>query len=354
MARDAQLAAERIAQRSRIAKRLWCGVVATKIPRRCLTLGRRRDHPTHEQRRYLPTARANTSVTLVHVTSEAQLPGQMPLKAADDQAGARTQSRYTYQANWALWSILDRLRTQADFAFVFEHQDDILVFDSPAKPHTVDAFQVKTSTKTRPSRRTLLHRKRLKDGSGHAFSILGKLFRSRLKFASMSRHLAIVSNLPFNIRLKDRTTDANRLDEIPFEQLTETEQRAITAQLKDEHALEEEPTLEHCMTFIRARLTLTSHRNDALAKLIEVVEEKYPASTFRPSPLYATLMEEIRRKVRTRATTAATQSSLRTRDSRGQTSNDVCTTHFCLRTSPLKQFVRHSRLSGCRRRKFSA
>jgi hypothetical protein len=204
------------------------------------------------------------------------LPEQMPLRPADDRAGARTQARYTYQANWALWTILDRLRTADDFAFVFEHQDDVLVFDSALMPQTVDAFQVKTSAKSRPTRATLLRRKKLKDGTGNALSILGKLFRTRLKYKSMSRKLSVVSNLPFHVRLKDHTSNPEHLEAISFEDLAEAERKVISAQLKEEHALDAEPDLDGCIVLMRARLTLPNHRNDALAKLVEVVEEKYP------------------------------------------------------------------------------
>lgn len=179
---------------------------------------------------------------------------------------------------------------------MFEHQDDVLVFDSPSTPKTVDAFQVKTSAKSRPNRTTLLKRKKLKGNAGRALSILGKLFRTRLRYQSISRKLAVVSNLPFQLPLQEEVNDPEHLEEISFERLAEADRKAIRVQLKEEHALDAEPDLDNCVVLIRARLTLENHRNDALAKLVEVIEEKYPTTKFRPTPLYATLMEEIRRK----------------------------------------------------------
>jgi hypothetical protein len=240
---------------------------------------------------------AGASVTLFGTTElGGALPEQLLLPPADDRAGARTQARYTYQANWALWAILDRLRTSGDFAFVFEHQDDVLVFDSPSAPQSVDAFQVKTSAKSRPTRATLLRRKKLKRDPTHALSILGKLFRTKLKYQSMSRKLAVVSNLPFQVNLQDEARSPEHIEEISFEELAQADRKAIRVQLKEEHALDAEPDLDGCIVLMRARLTLPNHRNDALAKLVEVVEEKYPTTKFRPTPLYAALMEEIRRK----------------------------------------------------------
>jgi len=112
----------------------------------------------------------------------------------------------------------------------------------------------------------------------------------------MSRKLSVVSNLPFNVALQDHKSNPEHMEEIPFEDLAEADRKAISVQLKEEHGLDDEPNLDGCIVLMRGRLTLTNHRNDALAKLVEIVEEKYPTTKFRPSPLYATLMEEIRRK----------------------------------------------------------
>ena len=61
-----------------------------------------------------------------------------------EDSGARTNSRYHYQALCGLVLVLERHKLDGEYALVFEYHDDIAVFDDRISPKSVNFYQVKT------------------------------------------------------------------------------------------------------------------------------------------------------------------------------------------------------------------
>ena len=103
------------------------------------------------------------------------------LQRPRESSGSRSSNRFDFQKDWALCHLLQVHESGNDYVLVFEHHDDLIVLDCEMAPTLVDFFQVKTRDSGSWSVQTLLHRtKGQKDPS---FSILGKLYDNRLRFA---------------------------------------------------------------------------------------------------------------------------------------------------------------------------
>ena len=64
-----------------------------------------------------------------------------------EKAGAHTMARYGFQVHASILKMLELHRGGADYRAVFDHFDDLMVFDRADQPTHVAFFQIKSQDK---------------------------------------------------------------------------------------------------------------------------------------------------------------------------------------------------------------
>ena len=126
-----------------------------------------------------------------------------------EKSGARTTARYQFQINASILKMLDLHQTGNDYRAVFDHFDDLMVFDKAAQPENVDFYQIK-SQNSRSKGSWSLKDMIAKDGSGPPpVTFLGRLHHHMGAFGQMVTKLGFMSNVGFKLKLADGnlTTD---------------------------------------------------------------------------------------------------------------------------------------------------
>ncbi|WP_311775923.1 dsDNA nuclease domain-containing protein, partial [Serratia marcescens] len=96
--------------------------------------------------------------------------------AQRENSGATTFGKYNFQYHWALCKIIEKHKSNSDYALLIEHHEDVVIADSlygcSAK---FELFQVKNTAKPFTSDALT---KREEGAKGPKSSILGKLLSS--------------------------------------------------------------------------------------------------------------------------------------------------------------------------------
>lgn len=211
-----------------------------------------------------------------------------------EKAGSRTAARFDYQIHWALCHLLDLHGKRSDYLLVFDFQDDVAVLDSEANPSRVAFYQIKTKDPGTWTLQDLMRRKKGKKGP--TLSILGKLYDNVLRFPDHTESMHLVSNAKFRVELKNKEIKSIDKDVITCAELSDSELRKISAKLREEHALTSDPERQDCLYLHVAELHLTGHVEHAKGQLVDFLENLYPDVEYRITPIYQSLIGEIRRR----------------------------------------------------------
>src|ERR1700679_2698770 len=63
-----------------------------------------------------------------------------------EKSGARTMARYGFQVHASILKMLDLHQSGHDYRAVFDHFDDLMVFDKADQPENVDFYQIKSQS----------------------------------------------------------------------------------------------------------------------------------------------------------------------------------------------------------------
>ena len=64
-------------------------------------------------------------------------------KKPREKSGARSASRFEFQANFSILKILDIHDSEADYRVLFDHFDDLTILDSAHAPTRISFYQIK-------------------------------------------------------------------------------------------------------------------------------------------------------------------------------------------------------------------
>ena len=210
-------------------------------------------------------------------------------KPVRESSGSRSSNRFDYQKNWSLCELLELHSNHSDYLMVFEHHEDIVVFDSQRKPSNAIFYQVKTKTSGNWTVGSLTKCK------GEAQSTLGKLYDNHLSFQENAKRLIFTSNQPLSAKLKngDKSVDLGR---ITFSELSDKDKETICSSVEpDEQEYCDVEGLRKIATE-KNELRLSDHTAITKGKLVEFFEKIHPESEVHISLVYKTFFDEIRRK----------------------------------------------------------
>lgn len=210
-------------------------------------------------------------------------------KPVRESAGSRSSNRFDYQKNWSLCELLKLHTNHSDYLMVFEHHDDIVVFDSQTDPSNAVFYQVKTKT---PGNWTIAALTKSKNGIK---SILSKLYDNHLIFSDNVKCLVFTSNQPLSAELKSGEKSIE-LGKVRFSDLSNQNKEKI-------HSSVEPSELSYCdvaglrkIVIKKNELSVLDHTAITKGKLVEFFENTHPESETNISLVYKTFFEEIRQK----------------------------------------------------------
>jgi len=210
-------------------------------------------------------------------------------KPVRESSGSRTSNRFDYQKNWSLCELLELHSSHSDYLMIFEHHEDIVVFDSQTNPLGAIFYQIKTKITGNWTVGALTKSK------DKAQSILGKLYTNHLEFSDNAKSLVFTSNQPLSAKLKngEKSIDLGR---VTFSELSDKEKEKL-------HSSIEPNNKNYCdiyglkkITTERNDLRLSDHTAITKGKLVEFFEKLHPESEVHISLVYKTFFDEIRRK----------------------------------------------------------
>jgi hypothetical protein len=126
-----------------------------------------------------------------------------------EKSGASTMARYGFQVHASILKMLELHHSGDDYRAVFDHFDDLMVFDKSDLPENVDFYQIKSQSKGSWSLKEMTKKR----GKGSPpVTFLGRLHQHVNSFGQMATKLGFVSNTGFKLKLADGnlTTDDHR------------------------------------------------------------------------------------------------------------------------------------------------
>ncbi len=213
-------------------------------------------------------------------------------KPVREKSGSRSSNRFDYQKNWSLCELLELHAANNEYLMVFEHHDDVVVFDSHSSPSSAIFYQVKTKM---PGNWTVgsLTKSKSKDDSSQ--SILGKLYSNHVEFSDYAKQLVFTSNTGLSAKLRngDKSID---LGQVSFSQLSDKDKEKIQSLIEpDEQNYCDVEGLSKIL-IEQNDLRVADHTAITKGKLVEFFEKLHPDCHVHISLVYKTFFDEIRRK----------------------------------------------------------
>lgn len=123
-----------------------------------------------------------------------------------ETAGARTSSRYEFQANVAILKIIDLHEEDRDYRAVFDLFDDLMILDRSSDATRAQFYQIKSKAN---GRWTIKAVAKVDDGADPPRSIVGKMYQNVTIFAETAESINFVSNAAFKFKLADSTNTSD-------------------------------------------------------------------------------------------------------------------------------------------------
>lgn len=210
-------------------------------------------------------------------------------KPVRETSGSRSSNRFDYQKNWSLCELLSLHASHSDYLMVFEHHDDIVVFNSQDNPSDATFYQVKTKASGNWTVGALTKSK------VDMQSIFGKLYANHLSFFENAKSLIFTSNQPLSTKLKNGEKSID-MGVVKFADLSDKDKAKI-------HEAVEPAEQDYCdlaglekIVTEKNGLVLAEHTAITKGKLVEFFENVHPESEVHISLVYKTFFDEIRRK----------------------------------------------------------
>ncbi len=210
--------------------------------------------------------------------------------AQRETSGATTFGKYNFQYHWALCRIIEKHKSNADYALLIEYHEDVVIADSLfGSSAKFEFFQVKN---TGNSFTVDSLTKRVKGAEGLKNSILGKLLSSCIgtEYETRITEIGLVSASGFSFDQKDNKL---KLDIITSGDLSVDCLSGLTGKLKSELGIDIFP---ENLKFIIPKIKLENQEEFVIARFAELVNEIFPNSHCNAVNIYRAIIDEIHRK----------------------------------------------------------
>ncbi len=212
-------------------------------------------------------------------------------KPVRESSGARSANRFDFQKNWSLCELLVLHANNEDYLMVFEHHEDVVVFNSEINPSDAIFYQVKSKSS---GNWTIGALTKPEDGDSTK-SILSKLYSSHLQFPENVEGLVFISNQGLSTKLKngDKAID---LEMIPFSSLSDKDKEKIHLAVEPVGQNYSDMAGLKKIAIKKTDLRPSDHATITKGKILEFFENLYPDREVQFSLVYKTFFDEIRRK----------------------------------------------------------
>ncbi|MDF2787636.1 MAG: hypothetical protein K0S80_734 [Neobacillus sp.] len=210
--------------------------------------------------------------------------------AQRETSGATTFGKYNFQYHWALCRVIEKHKSNADYALLIEYHEDVVIADSLfGSSAKFEFFQVKN---TGNSFTVDSLTKRVKGAEGLKNSILGKLLSSCIgtEYETRITEIGLVSSSGFSFDQKDNKL---KLDIITSGDLSVDCLSGLTGKLKSELGIDIFP---ENLKFIIPKIKLENQEEFVIARFAELVNEIFPNSHCNAVNIYRAIIDEIHRK----------------------------------------------------------
>lgn len=206
-----------------------------------------------------------------------------------EKAGAHTMGRYGFQVHASILKMLDLHRSGADYRAVFDHFDDLMVFDKADQPEKVDFYQIKSQDKGEWTLKAMVANK----GKGKPATFLGRLHHHMATFGQMVSRLVFVSNLSFKLKLADGTETTPDHHLVRSTDLHPDAIAALKKAIANDAA--KPPVVDGCGRFVFERTPLGIAEQDKFIKgcLLDFFHERGGAEHIPLISLYETLQRNV-------------------------------------------------------------
>lgn len=210
--------------------------------------------------------------------------------AQRETSGATTFGKYNFQYHWALCRIIEKHKSNADYALLIEYHEDVVIADSLfGSSAKFEFFQVKNTGSSFTADSLT---KREKGAKGLKNSILGKLLSSCIgtEYETRITEIGLVSSSGFSFDQKDNKL---KLDIITSGDLSVDCLSGLTGKLKSELGIDIFP---ENLKFIVPKIKLENQEEFVIARFAELVNEIFPNSHCNAVNIYRAIIDEIHRK----------------------------------------------------------
>ncbi|MBV8044624.1 DUF4297 domain-containing protein [Pluralibacter sp.] len=205
-------------------------------------------------------------------------------------SGATTFGKYDFQYHWALCRIIEKHKSNSDYALLIEYHEDVVIADSLyGNSANFEFFQVKNTGKPFTSDALT---KREQGADGAKSSILGKLLSSCIgtDYEARITEIGLVSSSGFSFEQIDKKL---KLDIITSGDLSVDCLSGLTEKLKDEIGIALFP---ENLKFIVPKIKLENQEEFVIGRFAELVNEIFPNSHCNAVNIYRAIIDEIHRK----------------------------------------------------------
>ena len=203
-----------------------------------------------------------------------------------EKSGAQTMARYGFQVHASILKMLALHQSGSDYRAVFDHFDDLMVFDKPDQPENVDFYQIKSQGKGSWSLKEMTKKK----GKGTPpLTFLGRLHHHMATFGKMVTKLSFVSNLGFNLKLADGTSTTDDHLVVRSTELHSDAIDALKAAVANDAASPPAVDGSHLFVFERIGLGLIDQETFVRGRLAEIIHERGDSDHVGVMSLYDTL-----------------------------------------------------------------
>ncbi|MEI7306178.1 DUF4297 domain-containing protein [Pectobacterium atrosepticum] len=205
-------------------------------------------------------------------------------------SGATTFGKYDFQYHWALCRIIEKHKSNSDYALLIEYHEDVVIADSLyGDSARFEFFQVKNTGKPFTSDALT---KREQGAEGPKSSILGKLLSSCIgtDYEARITEIGLVSSSGFSFDQRDKKL---KLDIITSGDLSVDCLSGLTEKLKDELGI---ALLPENIKFIVPKIKLENQEEFVIGRFAELVNEIFPNSHCNAVNIYRAIIDEIHRK----------------------------------------------------------
>jgi hypothetical protein len=206
-----------------------------------------------------------------------------------EKAGAHTMARYGFQVHASILKMLDLHRNGSDYRAVFDHFDDLMVFDNADQPEKVDFYQIKSQDKGEWTLKAMTAKK----GKGKPATFLGRLHHHMATFDNMVGRLVFVSNLSFKLKLADGTETGPDHHLVRSHELHADEVAALKKAVANDAP--KPPAVDGCDLFAFERTSLGINDQDKFVKgsLLDYFHKRGGADHVPVISLYETLQGSV-------------------------------------------------------------